>query len=113
MTGVGAYLAERRTALGLSLETRAADTRIAHRVLQALEGDRLEGLQSAVYVRGFIRACCARLGDDPQEALRRYEAQRAEAGLPEAGPLPAVEAVLRVPPEESAGSRTSRSPPSS
>jgi hypothetical protein len=98
MSGVGAYLSGRRAALGLSAQRVAADLRIPPGVLRALEEDRLLDLAPAAHVRGLVRAYCQRLGEPPDEALRRYAAQRDAGGLPGArlpvatghpGPTPA------------------------
>lgn len=87
-TGVGAHLRRCREERGLSLEEVAAATRILPRALRGLEEDRLEDLPAPVYVRGFIRAYCLRVGVLPGRALALYEAYlRGRQPLP-----PAVEA---------------------
>lgn len=71
---LGAYLRSRREARGVSLEALARETRIAPRVLEALERGRFESLPAPVFVRGFIRAYLQSLGHPPREALALYEA---------------------------------------
>jgi cytoskeletal protein RodZ len=55
------------------VEAVSAGSRIVPRLVDALEADRDDLLPVPVYVRGFIRAYCAQVGADPEEALRLYE----------------------------------------
>ena len=70
---LGAYLRRRRERAGLSVKAVSAGSRIVPRLVDALEADRDDLLPAPVYVRGFIRAYCAQVGTDPEEALRLYE----------------------------------------
>ena len=70
---LGTYLRRRRERSGLSVEAVSAGSRIVPRLVDALEADRQDLLPAPVYVRGFIRAYCAQVGVDAEEALRLYE----------------------------------------
>jgi cytoskeleton protein RodZ len=74
-TTLGAYLRRSRESCGLSVERVSAGSRIAPRLVEALEEDRHDALPAPVYVRGFIRAYCGVVGSPPDEALALYEAQ--------------------------------------
>jgi cytoskeleton protein RodZ len=87
---LGTHLRNAREAAALSLETVSARSRIAERLLRALEEGRADALPAPVYVRGFIRAYCAQVGVDPTEALARYDVLIGPTGasrLVEAAPL--------------------------
>jgi cytoskeletal protein RodZ len=51
----------------------ARSTRVGIRHLEALEEERLADLPSPVFVRGFIRAYCGFLRENPQTALDHYQ----------------------------------------
>jgi cytoskeleton protein RodZ len=70
---LGAYLRRRRERSGLSVEAVSAGSRIVPHLVEALEADRQDLLPAPVYVRGFIRAYCAQVGADAEDALRLYE----------------------------------------
>ena len=70
---LGSYLRSLREAKQASLEDMARSTRVGIRHLEALEEERLADLPSPVFVRGFIRAYCGFLREDPQTALDRYQ----------------------------------------
>src|SRR5262249_56969183 len=70
---LGAYLRRRRERAGLSVKAVSAGSRIVPHLVDALEADRDDLLPAPVYVRGFIRAYCAQVRTDPDEALRLYE----------------------------------------
>lgn len=72
---LGACLRHGRERSGLSLEAVSAGSRIVPRLVEALEADRADLLPAPVYVRGFIRAYCAQVGVNVDEALRLYDAQ--------------------------------------
>ncbi len=93
---LGAYLRSRREARGVSLEALARETRIAPRVLEALERGRFESLPAPVFVRGFIRASLQSLGHPPREALALYEAWLAAHAAPD-GPSSPRRARRRTP----------------
>ena len=70
---LGSHLRSLREAKQASLEDMARSTRVGFRHLEALEEERLADLPSPVFVRGFIRAYCGFLREDPQTALDRYQ----------------------------------------
>jgi cytoskeleton protein RodZ len=70
---LGSHLRSLREAKQASLEDMARSTRVGIRHLEALEEERLADLPSPVFVRGFIRAYCGFLREDPQTALDRYQ----------------------------------------
>jgi cytoskeleton protein RodZ len=72
--GLGALLRECREAKGVSLDDLSRATRIASRVIIALEEDRFPDLPAPVFVRGFIRAYCAAVGEPPERAVTLYDA---------------------------------------
>ena len=92
---LGAYLVAHRETRGLSVEEVAAGTRIAPRIVRALEADLVDDLLFPVYVRGFIRAYCEAVGAASDQALALYdEAVRdqksaAAQSAPTTGALPA------------------------
>ena len=88
---LGAYLRSLREAKGGSLEDMARSTRVGIRHLEALEDERLADLPSPVFVRGFIRAYCSFLRENPEPALGRYQelaGTRAAAQAASAPPRP-------------------------
>ena len=70
---LGAHLRSLREAKQGSLEDMARSTRVGIRHLEALEEERLADLPSPVFVRGFIRAYCGFLRENPQTALDHYQ----------------------------------------
>jgi cytoskeleton protein RodZ len=72
---LGAYLRQARERSALSTGDVSAGSRIVPRLVDALEADRHDLLPAPVYVRGFIRAYCAQVGADAEEAIRIYDAQ--------------------------------------
>ncbi|HXE81337.1 MAG TPA: RodZ domain-containing protein [Vicinamibacterales bacterium] len=86
---VGARLAAARAARAMSLEDLARRTRIPLNGLRALEADAYERLPPPVYVRGYLRACAAEVGLDPQSLVAQFDRERP--------PEPAELAALRPP----------------
>jgi cytoskeletal protein RodZ len=70
---LGGHLRSLRETKQASLEDMARSTRVGIRHLEALEEERLADLPSPVFVRGFIRAYCGFLREDPQTALDQYQ----------------------------------------
>lgn len=87
--GLGAFLRDRREAKGLSVADLSDATRIAPRLLDALEQDRLEALPAPVFVRGFVRAYCAAVDEPADHALQLYEDSRKPVGEPAPPVIPA------------------------
>ena len=61
-----------RLSLGIELDEIASITKINERFLEAIEGDRFDGLPSPVYVRGFVKEFAKCLGVDPGEVVASY-----------------------------------------
>ena len=72
---IGRSLRERRTELGLALETVEGETKIRARYLAALEAERFGELPGDAYARGFLRTYADHLGLDGQEVLAVYRAR--------------------------------------
>ena len=72
MQTVGAYLRERRTARGVSLDELSRATRVGQEYLEALESDAFDKLPAPVFTKGFIRAYCLALGEPADEVLSRF-----------------------------------------
>ena len=62
----GALLAERRQALGLTLEQVAEQLKMTPRRISEIEADNVEVVQSKAVFRGFVRAYAKVLGMDPE-----------------------------------------------
>ena len=87
-SSLGAHLRALREAKGGSLEDMARSTRVGIRHLEALEDERLTDLPSPVFVRGFIRAYCGFLRENPEPALGRYEELAGTRAAEQAASLP-------------------------
>lgn len=69
MTSFGASLRRERELRGVSLQEIAAATKIGVRMLEAIEGDRLDKLPQGLFVRGFVREYARFLALDEQKIL--------------------------------------------
>ena len=87
-TSLGTHLRALREAKGGSLEDMARSTRVGIRHLEALEDERLTDLPSPVFVRGFIRAYCGFLRENPEPALNCYEELAATRAAEQAASVP-------------------------
>jgi len=87
-TSLGTHLRALREAKGGSLEDMARSTRVGIRHLEALEDERLTDLPSPVFVRGFIRAYCGFLRENPEPALNHYEELAATRAAEQAASVP-------------------------
>ena len=85
-----------RAERGLSIEDVARVTKIQPRILERLEGGKLDGLPADVFVRGFIRSVAKCCGLDETEALARYAAAAAaHAQSPSTAPtMPTARAMV-------------------
>lgn len=72
---LGSFLKKHRQSQGKSLEEIAEKTRIHASTLRALEEDNPKALPAEVFTRGFVKNYAQYLGLDPNEAVRRYNAQ--------------------------------------
>ena len=76
---LGAWLRERREALGIGLEQAQTETRIRSQYIEALESEQYAALPDAVVGRGFVKNYASYLGLDVEEAARLYSAAVAPA----------------------------------
>lgn len=72
--GLGAFLRERRDAMGVTLAEVEVATRIRQKYLAALEADEWHLLPGEVVGRGFLRNYADYLGLEPQEVMDRRRA---------------------------------------
>ena len=73
-------LRERRELLNLSLEKLSQKTGIPTKYLRRIEEGEWERLPSRVYVRGFLRKYAEKVGINPDEVVKKYEALKIERG---------------------------------
>jgi flagellar biosynthesis protein FlhG len=71
----GAVLRRYREERGVSLRDIANQSKIGTRYLEYIEGDRLDMLPAAVYLRGFLQEYARALGLDPRLTANAYMAQ--------------------------------------
>jgi helix-turn-helix protein/DnaJ-like protein len=71
----GALLRRYREERGVSLREIANQSKIGTRYLEYIEGDRLDMLPAAVYLRGFLQEYARALGLDPRRTANAYMAQ--------------------------------------
>ncbi|MBI5379933.1 MAG: helix-turn-helix domain-containing protein [Nitrospirae bacterium] len=81
METLGQYLKQEREARRLSLEEIAKATRIKGAYLRDLEADTFGSIPGCVFLRGYLRLYATSVGLDPDEVLRRFEAQSLGEGL--------------------------------
>lgn len=89
------WLRSGRCERGMSLSDVARVTKIQTRILERLEGGKLDGLPAEVFVRGFIRSFARCCGLDESEALTRYSAA---AQAQQTATAPAMPNTLAAPP---------------
>lgn len=70
----GRYLKAIRLEAGITLEAVAATTRIPPGVLRSLEAEDHARLPDEVYMKGFLRSYAEVLALDPDDIIRRYQA---------------------------------------
>jgi len=73
---LGEHLRALRASAGVSLSDMAVETRVGERYLRELESGVRDELPAPVFVKGFIRAYCAFLGEAADEALELYDRER-------------------------------------
>lgn len=93
MGQLGDTLRDRRTSLGISLETAEADTKIRGRLLEALEAGEYDKLPNAGYVRGYVSSYARYLELDPIPLLAMHRAETGagryhEINLGDQNPVP-------------------------
>src|SRR5688572_9498962 len=69
----GRFLAAARARAGRSLDDVASTTKVAPRLLQALERGDIEQLPTGVYRRGILRNYAAAIGLRPDDVIDQYE----------------------------------------
>ena len=72
---IGARLRDAREAKGMSVDSLAAKTRVAPRMLSAIERNDLSTVPPRPYGRGFVRAYAQEVGLDPDTTVRAYFAR--------------------------------------
>jgi cytoskeletal protein RodZ len=87
MESLGTYLKRERELRQISIAEIAQTTRISVRILEELEGDRMDALPADVFVRGYLRAYARAVFLDEGDVLARYQS-KPEPEAP--APLPAV-----------------------
>jgi len=85
MEPIGDYLKREREFRNISLEEISRTTKIRESILRAIEENRLDSIDSPVFVKGFLRAYATYVGLDPNDVVLRYEAFLKEE---EEGPPP-------------------------
>jgi len=75
MQSLGEMLIDARRSAGLTTHDLADRTHIMHTAILNLEGDNLESMPAAGYVRGYILSHCKACGVDPAPFLEQYERQ--------------------------------------
>ena len=89
------WLRTARGERGMSLGDVARVTKIQTRILEKIEGGKLDGLPAEVFVRGFIRSFAKCVGLDEAEALTRYAAaSQAQEAAPPSPPSPQARALV-------------------
>lgn len=83
MGQLGDTLRDRRVALGISIDSAEADTKIRGRLLQALEEGDYSKLPNPGYVRGYISSYARYLELDPIPLLAMYRAETGAGRLHE------------------------------
>ncbi len=85
---LGKYLKRERENRNVSLKEVSKQIKVREPLLKAVEEEERNLLPSATYVKGFLSAYAKYLGLDPNEIIRRYEAESKEEPIsqPEAPP---------------------------
>ncbi|MGQ9648018.1 MAG: helix-turn-helix domain-containing protein [Thermodesulfobacteriota bacterium] len=78
---LGKYLKRERENRKVSLKEVSKQIKIREPFLRAVEEDQRDALPPTTYVKGFLSAYAKYLGLDPNEVLRRYEAESKEESL--------------------------------
>jgi transcriptional regulator with XRE-family HTH domain len=89
-TDLGRMLREARERRGISLRELSNSTKIAIRVLEALEANDISRLPGGIFGRGFVRSYAVGVGLDPETVIHAFLAQfpddSVKAGHPTARP---------------------------
>lgn len=87
---VGEVLRQAREAKGWSVEQLSETTRIAPRIIAAIEHDDLGQVADPIYARGFIRSLALALGLDADWVLSKVDLRDATSAVPESVKRPAA-----------------------
>ena len=68
----GKTLREIRERIGIDLRAVSSETKINIKVLEWIEGEVLEKLPAAVYLKGFLKSYAQSIGLDPQKVVEGY-----------------------------------------
>ncbi|MBL0712913.1 MAG: DUF4115 domain-containing protein [Desulfosarcina sp.] len=82
LTSFGLYLQTARLEKNISIEALSAEIRVRIEILKRLEAEDHEHLPNEVFVKGFIRTYALAVGADVEEALERYQINRARRTVP-------------------------------
>lgn len=85
---LGKYLKRERENRKVSLEEVSKQIKVREPFLKAVEEEQRDLLPSATYVKGFLSAYAKYLGLDPNEIIRRYEAESKEEPVRQPEVLP-------------------------
>ena len=91
MASVGGQLQQARQRAGLSIQELSARTKIAVRILEAIERDDFSRLPGGIFTRGFLSAYAREVDVDPAAVLAEYAAAYApppEPPLTPPAPVP-------------------------
>ena len=96
---LGTWLRKERERRGITLKAISDQTKVAAPLLDGLEHDNLARWPEGIYRRAFVRAYASAAGLDPDEVIRRFEAEHgAPAAAVSAGDeAPAAAPVAAVP----------------
>lgn len=78
METIGQILKRVREEKGISIEEVSNQTKVHHRVIEALESDNFKELPAPVYVKSFIKHYAKFLELDSEELVKRYMSEYAE-----------------------------------
>ncbi len=73
LSSFGAWLRRSRELRGLTLAEVATSTRLAERIVEALEADDFAALQDRAHALLVARACAVAIGLDPEDTALRLE----------------------------------------
>ncbi|MDO8643536.1 MAG: helix-turn-helix domain-containing protein [bacterium] len=78
---LGQYLKRERDFRGIALEDVFKRTRIAPRILRAIEMDDFEAIPGTVFIKGYLRAYSQFIGLNADEVVLRYDALLRRGGV--------------------------------
>lgn len=90
-TTLGPYLRRERERRGLTLRTISENTKVSVALLEGLEADDISRWPGGIFRRAFVRSYAQCVGLDPDDIVRRFEAQFPPA---DAAPVAQVEKIV-------------------